>query len=72
MNGVIYGIEITGDGSVTITVTVLWLWWMVVTLLAGLFMTYSTVRDWLAGVIERVRQDDKRDAQRAPESEKWA
>lgn len=48
-----YGITITNDVA-TITLSVPALWWVGVTLLAGLFLTFSTVRDWLAGVLARV------------------
>lgn len=53
-----YGVTITGNVA-TITLSVPALWWIAVTMLAGLFMTFSTVRDWVAGVFDRVRQDDK-------------
>ena len=53
-----YGITITGNVAV-VTLTVPALWWLAVTVLAGLFLTWTTVRDWLVGVFDRVRQDDK-------------
>jgi hypothetical protein len=53
-----YGVTITGNVAV-ITLSVPALWWVAVTVMAGLFMTYSTVREWVGGVLARVRQDDK-------------
>ena len=53
-----YGVTITGDVA-TITLTVPALWWVAVTLLAGLFMTFTTVREWVGGVLARVWQEDK-------------
>lgn len=53
-----YGITITGDVA-TITLTVPALWWLAVTVMAGVFLTWTTVRDWLAGVLARVWQEDK-------------
>lgn len=52
-----YGVTITGDVA-TITLSVPALWWVAVTLLAGLFMTYSTVREWVGGVLARVWKDE--------------
>ena len=53
-----YGVTITGDVA-TITLSVPALWWLAVTVMAGVFLTWTTVRDWLAGVLARVRQDEK-------------
>ena len=52
-----YGVTITGDVA-TITLTVPALWWLAVTVLAGLFLTWTTVRDWIGGVLERVWKDE--------------
>ena len=56
-----YGITITGNVAV-ITLTVPALWWLAVTVMAGVFLTWTTVRDWLAGVLARVWQEDKQPA----------
>ena len=56
-----YGITITGDVAV-ITLTVPALWLLAITVLSGIYMTYTTVRDWLAGVLARVWQEDKQAA----------
>jgi hypothetical protein len=53
------GVTITGDIA-TITLTVPALWVLVLLVLSGLFMVWTTTRDWLASVIERVRSDDVR------------
>ncbi len=53
-----YGITIVGDMA-TITLSVPALWWLAVTVLAGLFLTFSTVREWVVGVLARVWQEDK-------------
>ena len=53
-----YGVTITNDVA-TLTLSVPALWWLAVTVMAGLFMTWTTVRDWLAGVLARVWQEDK-------------
>lgn len=48
-----YGITITG-GVAVITLSVPALWWLAVTVLAGLFLTWTTVREWVGGVLARV------------------
>lgn len=53
----IYGVTITDDVA-TITLSVPALWLLAVTVLSGIFMTYTTVRDWLAGVLARVWKDE--------------
>lgn len=53
-----YGITITGDVA-TITLSVPALWLLAITVLSGVFMTYTTTRDWLAGVLTRVWQEDR-------------
>ena len=58
MNGA-YGVTITGDVA-TLTLSVPALWWLAVTVMAGVFLTFSTVRDWLAGVLARVWQEDRK------------
>jgi hypothetical protein len=60
-----YGITIVGDVA-TITLSVPALWLLAITVLSGIYMTYSTVRDWLAGVLARIEQADKRDTPSAP------
>jgi hypothetical protein len=54
-----YGVAITGDIA-TLTLTVPALWVLVLLVLSGLFMVWTTTRDWLASVIERVRSEDVR------------
>jgi hypothetical protein len=54
-----YGVAITGDIA-TLTLTVPALWVLVLLVLSGLFMMWTTTRDWLASVIERVRSEDVR------------
>jgi hypothetical protein len=54
-----YGVTITGDVA-TLTLTVPALWVLVLLVLSGLFMMWTTTRDWLASVIERVRSEDVR------------
>ena len=56
-----YGITITGDVA-TITLSVPALWWLAVTVMAGVFLTWTTVRDWIGGVLTRVWQEDKKPA----------
>jgi hypothetical protein len=53
------GVTITGQVA-TITLTVPALWVLVLLVLSGLFMMWTTTRDWLASVIERVRSEDVR------------
>ena len=53
------GLTITGAVA-TLTLTVPALWVLVLLVLSGLFMMWTTTRDWLASVIERVRSDDVR------------
>jgi hypothetical protein len=62
MNTTTLGVTITGDVA-TLTLTVPALWVLVLLVLSGVFMTYTTTRDWLAGVLARIAQADKRDAQ---------
>jgi hypothetical protein len=59
MNPTQLGVTITGDIA-TLTLTVPALWVLVLLVLSGLFMVWTTTRDWLAGVIERVRSEDVR------------
>jgi hypothetical protein len=54
-----YGVTITGEVA-TLTLTVPALWVLVLLVLSGLFMVWTTTRDWLASVIERVRSEDVR------------
>jgi hypothetical protein len=54
-----YGVAITGDIA-TLTLTVPALWVLVLLVLSGLLMVWTTTRDWLASVIERVRSEDVR------------
>jgi hypothetical protein len=54
-----YGVTISGDIA-TLTLTVPALWVLVLLVLSGLFMMWTTTRDWLASVIERVRSEDVR------------
>ena len=59
MNPTQLGVTITGEVA-TITLTVPALWVLVLLVLSGVFMMYTTTRDWLANVIERVRTEDVR------------
>jgi hypothetical protein len=54
-----YGVAITGDIA-TLTLTVPALWVLVLLVLSGVLMAWTTTRDWLASVIERVRTEDVR------------
>lgn len=53
-----YGITIAANVA-TITLSVPALWWVGVTMLAGLFLTFSTVREWVAGLFDRAKQSKK-------------
>ena len=53
-----YGITITGDVAV-ITLSVPALWLLAITVLSGVFMTWTTTRDWIGGVLARVWQEDR-------------
>jgi hypothetical protein len=59
MNPTQLGVTITADIA-TLTLTVPALWVLVLLVLSGLFMMWTTTRDWLASVIERVRSEDVR------------
>jgi hypothetical protein len=59
MNPTQLGVTITGDIA-TITLTVPALWVLVLLVLSGVLMAWTTTRDWLASVIERVRSEDVR------------
>lgn len=59
MNPTPLGVTITGDIA-TLTLTIPALWVLVLLVLSGLFMMWTTTRDWLASVIERVRSEDVR------------
>ena len=52
-----YGVAITNDVA-TITLSVPALWWLAVTVMAGLFLTFTTVREWVGGVLARVWKDE--------------
>ena len=62
-----YGITITGDVA-TITLSVPALWLLAITVLSGIYMTYTTTRDWVAGLFARIAQEHgiERDAPSAP------
>ncbi len=51
-----FGLTITGEVA-TLTLTVPALWLLVLVVLSGLFMVWTTTRHWLASVIERVRSE---------------
>ena len=53
------GMTISGDIA-TLTLTVPALWVLVLLVLSGVLMAWTTTRDWLASVIERVRSEDVR------------
>jgi hypothetical protein len=52
------GVTITGDVA-TLTLTVPALWVLVLLVLSGLFMVWTTTRDWLSGVLARVWNEDR-------------
>jgi hypothetical protein len=52
MNGT-YGVTITGNVA-TITLSVPALWWLAVTVMAGVFLTWTTVREWVGWVVGKV------------------
>jgi hypothetical protein len=53
-----YGVTITGEVA-TITLTVPALWLLALVVLTGVFTVWSQLRDWVVGVVDRVRKDDE-------------
>ena len=52
------GVTITGDIA-TLTITVPALWLLAVVVLTGVFTVWTQLRDWVVGLVERVRKDDE-------------
>ena len=52
------GVTITGEVA-TLTVTVPALWLLALVVLTGVFTVWTTLRDWIMGLVERVRKDDE-------------
>jgi hypothetical protein len=53
-----YGVTITGEVA-TLTITVPALWLLAVVVLTGIFTVWTTTRDWVVGLVDRVRKDDE-------------
>ena len=52
------GVTITGDmATITLTVPALWLLSLVV--LTGIFTVWTQLREWVVGLVDRVRKDDE-------------
>ena len=47
-----YGLAITG-GVAVVTLTVPVLWWVVIFVLAGVFLVWTTVREWIVTALTR-------------------
>ena len=47
-----YGIAIT-DGVAVVTLTVPVLWWVAIFVLAGVFLVWTTVREWVITALTR-------------------
>ena len=52
------GVTITGDIA-TLTITVPALWLLAVVVLTGVFTVWTQLRDWITGLVDRVRKDDE-------------
>jgi hypothetical protein len=52
------GVTITGEVA-TLTITVPALWLLAVLVMAGILATMTQVRDWVVGLVDRVRKDDE-------------
>jgi hypothetical protein len=58
MNPTQLGVTITGEVA-TLTITVPALWLLAVVVLTGIFTVWTQLRDWIMGLVERVRKDDE-------------
>jgi hypothetical protein len=58
MNPTTLGVTITGEVA-TITLTVPALWLLALVVLTGVFTVWTQLRDWITGLVERVRKDDE-------------
>jgi hypothetical protein len=52
------GVTITGEVA-TLTITVPALWLLALVVLTGIFTVWTTTRDWVVGLVDRVRKDDE-------------
>jgi len=52
------GVTITGEVAM-ITLTVPALWVLALVVLTGMFTVWTTTRDWITGLVDRVRLDDE-------------
>jgi hypothetical protein len=52
------GVTITGDVA-TLTITVPALWLLALVVLTGVFTVWTQLRDWITGLVDRVRKDDE-------------
>jgi hypothetical protein len=64
MNPTQLGVTITGEVA-TLTVTVPALWLLALVVLTGIFTVWTQLRDWVVGLVERVRMDDETIAREA-------
>ena len=58
MNPTQLGVTITGEVA-TLTITVPALWLLALVVLTGIFTVWTQLRDWVVGLVERVRKDDE-------------
>jgi hypothetical protein len=58
MNPTQLGVTITGDVA-TLTITVPALWLLALVVLTGIFTVWTQLRDWVVGLVDRVRKDDE-------------
>ena len=58
MNPTQLGVTITGEVA-TLTVTVPALWLLALVVLTGIFTVWTQLRDWITGLVDRVRKDDE-------------
>ena len=52
------GVTITGEVA-TLTITVPALWLLALVVLTGIFTVWTQLRDWITGLVDRVRKDDE-------------
>jgi len=52
------GVTISGEVA-TLTITVPALWLLAVVVLTGIFTVWTQLRDWITGLVDRVRKDDE-------------
>jgi hypothetical protein len=58
MNPTQLGVTITGEVA-TLTITVPALWLLALVVLTGVFTVWTQLRDWITGLVDRVRKDDE-------------